>query len=450
MNSNDIVDYALTLADVKNSKAFKYAEISAYLNEAWKKIYQKLINSNDLSFLKKVKIFQKEKFANLPQGAQGYILPRDFYQLHNLKIKETDAPLMRVGNSDSQGKAGYNIVNDNIITYGVNSDVITLEYFPAPLEIGFKSDFKKIMDVENPDVVGSGNGKVVLSKGGFSDYFKFSSIDIKTSSTQGWGVTVEGNFEVVAVFELDYGVKVVCLQGENSAVCLYADGISTLFDNAVFLRGKENYILWNNSLFQILGKKTFKRCDMTIDLSGLMCNFGFVERNVYTDEYDIWTFRNNITDELYGGWTDWLCRNENPIYKIYGDVKHIEIKDKSLYWIDARGLVMDGNERRFEKFPAAINTVEPLGEDNLIFSDAIGVYTGTACGGVDLNFPQTLLFEWLSYSVAYSILLRQANPNAAAFKTKLDEMEHQLIDMKPRDAYQGHRINNVYRGKIYG
>ena len=70
--ASDIVNYAISLSDMPNTDFITYQDKIHMLNSAYQKMYQKLINIHDKSFIKYAKI------------SDGKELPYDFYQLESV------------------------------------------------------------------------------------------------------------------------------------------------------------------------------------------------------------------------------------------------------------------------------------------------------------------------------------------------------------------------------
>jgi hypothetical protein len=138
--SKDIVNRAEQLADLQNSDFISDSEKSALLNEAWNTLYQKIINSNDRSFIRTLEAYD------------GLVLPSDFYQLSSLYVEKDRQQIDKVNPSQ---RSGYTITNDTLHLSADFDDVnVILEYFPTPKTIFYSSGRKDKRDFPStPSVV---------------------------------------------------------------------------------------------------------------------------------------------------------------------------------------------------------------------------------------------------------------------------------------------------------
>ena len=85
-NASDVIKKAKQLADLENSDFISWNESITLLNDAYQNIYQKSINKGNNDFVRVIQT--SEKCINLP---------RDFYQLKALTIKQDRlySPILR-------------------------------------------------------------------------------------------------------------------------------------------------------------------------------------------------------------------------------------------------------------------------------------------------------------------------------------------------------------------
>lgn len=101
-----IVERALEIADIANTDFLSYKEKTKYLNDAWKNVYQTLINYN-------LDIFTVR--AQLIGSGGVYPLPWDCYQIKAVKNPISGNIIPRKAESESIYGPYYEIVNNKIV-----------------------------------------------------------------------------------------------------------------------------------------------------------------------------------------------------------------------------------------------------------------------------------------------------------------------------------------------
>ena len=110
--ASDIINYAISLSDMPNTDFITYQDKIHMLNSAYQKMYQKLINIHDKSFIKYAKI------------SDGKELPYDFYQLESV-MDDYDNYITK-----GIGRYNYDIINNHY--KGPNGKI---GYYPVPATI---------------------------------------------------------------------------------------------------------------------------------------------------------------------------------------------------------------------------------------------------------------------------------------------------------------------------
>lgn len=120
--ASKMIDKALSVADLSNTDFLSYEDKVQYLNDAWKGLYQDIINYN-------INVFTVE--ANLVGAGGVYPLPWDCYQIKSVKNPITGVEILR--KADSQGVYGsyYEIVNDTI-RLGPSAGPVVITYWRKP------------------------------------------------------------------------------------------------------------------------------------------------------------------------------------------------------------------------------------------------------------------------------------------------------------------------------
>ena len=122
-NASDVIKKAKQLADLENSDFISWNESITLLNDAYQNVYQKSINKGNNDFVRVIQT--SEKCINLP---------RDFYQLKALTLKQDrfNTPIMRRPQNGSFADLSYDIYNNTLLVNGYSSGTIILEYYPTP------------------------------------------------------------------------------------------------------------------------------------------------------------------------------------------------------------------------------------------------------------------------------------------------------------------------------
>ena len=148
--ASEIVQRAMTLANLQNSSFISATENRQVINDAFWALYQVMIDAGEVSMLKTIKH---------PAFTDGYYkLPDDFYQLYSVKDNYGNGVLRKNKNTIKNGKC-YDIrMRDFVETQGEPPEPVTvqkpciinynhalideIEYYPVPqtLDIGETGD----------------------------------------------------------------------------------------------------------------------------------------------------------------------------------------------------------------------------------------------------------------------------------------------------------------------
>ena len=109
--ASEIVQRAMTLANIQNSSFVSATENRQLINDAYWSLYQIMIDEGDVFFLKTIK---HPSFDN--DGHEGkYVLPEDFYQLYAIRDHYGNGVLRKNKNTIKNGKC-YDIRKRDIPT----------------------------------------------------------------------------------------------------------------------------------------------------------------------------------------------------------------------------------------------------------------------------------------------------------------------------------------------
>ena len=120
-STTDIIKRAEQLADLENSDFISDYEKVALLNEAWQMIYQKVINSDDKVWIKRIPAYD------------GMELPYDLYQVSALYVKRSREQIRK---RSSAQRFGYELIGNTLrLSDNYRGIEVELEYFPIPLSL---------------------------------------------------------------------------------------------------------------------------------------------------------------------------------------------------------------------------------------------------------------------------------------------------------------------------
>lgn len=138
--ASEIVEMAMKFADISNTDFLTHKELTDYINAAWRKVYQWLINKGDKQFVEEVKLSGVGGFGSMIE----YDLPDNFYQM--LSIRNASGYVIpRKSESESNNSCTYEIVNDKLRLYGCPGNLV-MTYWTTPVWITFPD---KDVEVEN-------------------------------------------------------------------------------------------------------------------------------------------------------------------------------------------------------------------------------------------------------------------------------------------------------------
>lgn len=151
VTASKLVDRALEIADITNTDFLSYNEKTEYLNDAWKNVYQTIINYG-------LNVFTVE--ANLVGAAGRYKLPFDCYQIKSVKNPYTGRMIPRKADSESALGGYYEIVNDEIVL-GPTVGPVVVTYWRKPFWLSIPNKTIK-SELEHKTVLDSCNNSLLV------------------------------------------------------------------------------------------------------------------------------------------------------------------------------------------------------------------------------------------------------------------------------------------------
>ena len=462
MTTNELVDYAMKLADLQSSAFVTYTEKNRNLNEAYKKIYQRLINFSDKSFLKKIN--ELKPIESNIKNASCFRLPRDFFQLHAITTGESRTPLTRISKGDMETSGNYDIVNDTIVIYNAHNNSANVEYYPQPVELTLQADYTKTGITETPQGF-SDRCYIFTSYDEDTGVLKLRIVDVDTEEEDEFEFQTGEN--VTGRAYIPRGNSTIIASKSNTrrdSVFIFSLAKKTFLklDNSMIVQDeKKFYILTGDNLLQeVTGDNVYPvdRCNVDLsffDFSKLNYSTGLARREVYTGEFTFYFFTSSEENKnrMYTDVASWMVETRKDdftlLYSTTGEIKDCAISDNGIFFIDEAGLIYNGNKQQKNGTPLLLEGGCFKTERNLL-TQRLGRYSLTSVSSnMSLDFPQNILYEWIAYSMALSWQIKQAKPNIAVFQGKLDEIERLLRDSIPRDVANCVRIGNVYGARYY-
>ena len=191
-----LVDRALSVADIANTDFLSYNEKIRYLNDAFRNVYQNIIQYN-------LNVFTVE--ANLIGSAGVYQLPWDCYQLKSVKNPYTGVEIPRKADSESMFGSTYEIVN-NTIKLGPSVGPVTITYWRKPFFLSVPNKtIETIWKKKDSEVISSCKDAILVKDRTTNAYsiislLTDSKLDLPISPDNTYTQFTLGNNFIVAVY----------------------------------------------------------------------------------------------------------------------------------------------------------------------------------------------------------------------------------------------------------
>ena len=150
--ASEIVERALDIADISNTDYLSYREKTKYLNDAWRNVYQTIINYN-------LDVFTVR--AQLVGNGGVYPLPFDCYQIKAVKNPISGSLIPRKAESESVLGPYYEIVNSTLIL-GPNVGPVEIVYWRKPFFLSLPNKNIETHIEENRYILDSCNNSILL------------------------------------------------------------------------------------------------------------------------------------------------------------------------------------------------------------------------------------------------------------------------------------------------
>ena len=200
MTALQLIERAKNIADIANTDFLTYTELEEYLNDAWKQLYQQIINHNLDVFTNKATLV----------GANGrYKLPFDFYQMKTIHNPYTGSVVLRRSDTEGIFSGHYHIDNGFIeITNGTGP--IEIVYWRKPFYLSFPNISKAIDEVDN--ILSTCNDSIL--------YVYEDKLEIYNTST---------GDKLPLPIEYDYEKEYILCKG-----LIYSEGVFYKYDGTIY------------------------------------------------------------------------------------------------------------------------------------------------------------------------------------------------------------------------
>lgn len=426
LNAKDLVKRAQQLADLEHSDFISWNENVQLLNEAFQKVYQKVINHDDKTYLKKAHLIA---VANNDREII-YDLPEDFYQLYSLNDYSTNRCIARNTLNDPVNTSGYSIENNQLIVRGVQRDLM-MKYYPVCPTITLKADNVKSV-LPNEYIPSTGIADVYDTKIAVYNASSESVIvfDILT------GETIKEVTDISECIKIIAGKNGFVVKG-TSAITFYPwesqDAVTVL--NYIT---DDNKNLWFNvSLTKLSFIDEYGLESEIIDLSEKE-NYPSFEVGTLSEDKKIYYLEDGTVNLL-------------DVYDIESDITEgvSMLPTTSLNTVTYffKDLVMTANGTLYTFYNDKVET-SVIGINKIDMNTGYG-YTmknGIIRGifnDTNIDYPNNMFVQFLSYQLAIQYKAKQ-NQEAPGLNALYAEAESQFYDTIGRDDYSYTRINNVY------
>lgn len=377
-----IIERALSLADLTNTDFLSHTELTDYLNDSWKSLYQMFINSSDKQFVCEAALKQSG-------GVSEYNLPEDLHQIHSLKDRISGRVYLRATVNATPVQGTYEIVNNKIRLYGISGDLV-LTYYKTPTFISIPNKTIKL-DIEGNILSTSGNN-ILLESGSIYDVISQEKIG---------EVTINEQVESVALCK---GFVTYKINVDGNYFVLYSSYKDT----------------------QLFNKK--------LDTDFVLLNDGY-----YWYDNQVWFKDESIFDsdtpDIY------ITSNRDIILR--KDIKEIPMfNDQETFLSTVDTIMYEGESLTATNLN--IDRFDLLGvvDYGYIITDGTEKYLVSYIPDTLLNFPNQLYFELIAAECAMRFLLKQ-NADISGLQNIYNNMANSYKNsLSQNGAYP--RITNIY------
>ena len=381
---SDVVKRALSLADMSNSQVVDYEETNKYLNQAWTNVCQKCINHG-------IKYFYDEVEVTV-----GYNeLPWDFYQIDAIQSKY-GYNLPKHTRSDPENKPSYDIIGNKLFIYGSIVPSLKMKYWKKPITLTWPNKAIKIDNIPLSDISSFYDTKMVYSINN-----EIHIYDLKTEEDK----TIEEADSIVTLVAGRgmFYVKALINSSSKSIICSYNGNVILSYTNtendtyAPMMLQDGSLGVYRYSDGHILiedWKQQTDDIEVTTELDG-----GQIVYEYFNHYYA------SINDEIVDVVTDEKVTDGNWLVTTTFEDRSALLSDKTITFYNEY-------EDKFEEGIDITNKILAIlkGDINTgygyLTTDGTDYYIESWIPDTLLDFPSSLMFDFLSYQMAYYYSLR--------------------------------------------
>lgn len=442
--ASDIIKKATQLADLENSDFISWDENMTLLNDAYTKVFNDMINQNDLYYIKT--LFLQPEYTT--EDYLTFELPSDFYQLQSLTSYPAMNPILRRAKNETIKAQRYEIINGKVCIYGVGfTNKICLKYYPTPNTLTFPAKDKTIILPSNTWLDCNKNKYISVSGTAVTIYDM--ELDASVSYTLPASVTspraIIGN-KYAAVWS-----------GDSTYGSTYSAYIINLVAGSITTKSMKNDIMMKKD-GEVYWLETSGTTNTIYKANGAII-FTFTAANIFTGA-DL-----NTNGTYYGG-AIYFCKN-GVIYQYVGGTTSqiasyttempMEIVDGNFYYNDSDSnvyqnstIIADGEDiakiigiNKSDMNTGYGVTIVPL-------ADTASFVVKSTAIDTELNYPVNVLYTILSFYLAIAYKIKQ-NADASMLGQQLADAELLYYNTLNNDVNSFVRISNAYAiNGVYG
>ena len=463
--TKDIVNRATQLADLENSDFISWNENINLLNESWQKIYQQLIDNGDKTFIKEITVTSDKVIK----------LPCDFYELFSVELVPSCTQIPRKAKSESERGLGYDIINDELVLYGLNTENIRIRYLPTPQTLTLKN---KTMDI-NSNVYNDSDYKAwdcFKNRYIYSNYNTTNTVKIFSTDandvvqTFTYGTTpllnaVVGRRNSSAII-CENGIQIktpnntkniplistdkACLLKHNdevgavkisgTVVIIYVEDKEYTFDindrtNKIEEIGNINLDNVGMATIRFYEENRYSLIVPIVDSVSHKCSYNQID--VYINGDDLYVTKITAFESFnFGLSTD--VNRKSYLNVVDGKTclatkDYFYVNDYIMFSFDDYSLIGVNEINNDNGY--GISIIDSYNTNHVMLHS---VFIDTA-----LLYPNNVYFNFMSVLMAISYKIKQSG-DVTLLSAKLDEMESQYFDTLQRDVNNVVRITNVY------
>lgn len=421
--ASEIVKRAYDLADITNTDFLTHDENIHYINDAWKMVYQWIINKGDKQFIKQV---------GLGGGGFGsvveYNLPDDMYQMLTLRTSN-GAVIGRKSDSESSSSGTYDIINDKLVLYGCPGNLV-LEYYSTPVWITYPDKDIEISNVS--DVVASfGNSVLTYTYDNQGGAYKVVNV-MSGDTLYSWD-----NDNMPSWYDGD--IRTVLRDGyvlhEDKYSAYYAtDLLGNIIDEGEGINGDKAYPMVD----LVTNNVYIKKGNYVVDMQGNRLNDTFSDWKQY--KYG----------ELYisvsGGVLYWSKNGLDGEMELdYRSRFSVNLVNRNTISIGSYEMVMDDEQNVLSV--RKVDMDYPLFIASLDYGILEGNYTSQKIKSryedTIFNFPNEIYVELLSCDLAVRYMMKM-NADPSGLNNQYEAMKNTFMNTLSQSSMPT-RITNYYR-----